>query len=278
MTVHREAAVMTARETGSLRHEARAVYVIWLRDLIRFVNERTRLVGALGQPLIYLGVMGTGFGATFRAAALPEGFSYVQFMFPGILGMTVLFTALFSAVSIIWDREFGFLKVVLVAPVSRPAIVLGKALGGATVALLQATLLLALAPLVGLRLGIAEIFQLWLVMLLSAFALTSLGLALASRMPSMESFQMIMNFLIIPMWMLSGAFFPLQGVPAWMETLMRVNPLTYAVDALRGVMHAGTPMGQVLVAHSFGFNLTIVAAVSLAAFAAALLTFKARES
>lgn len=273
-----ESTAVTKRETADLRQEARAVYVIWLRDLIRFVNERTRLIGALGQPVIYLGVMGTGFGATFHAAALPEGFSYVQFMFPGILGMTVLFTALFSAVSIIWDREFGFLKEVLVAPVSRPAIVLGKALGGATVALLQATLLLVLAPMVGLRLGLADIAQLWLVMLLIAFALTSLGLALASRMPSMEAFQMVMNFLIVPMWMLSGAFFPLQGVPGWMEALMRVNPLTYAVDALRGVMYAGTPMGQALVAHSFGFNLAIVVAVALVAFTGALLTFKARES
>ncbi|HEX6987831.1 MAG TPA: ABC transporter permease [Bacillota bacterium] len=274
----RESTVVAAREGTDLRHEARAVYVIWLRDLVRFVNERTRLVGALGQPLIYLGVMGTGFGATFRAAALPDGFSYVQFMFPGILGMTVLFTALFSAVSIIWDREFGFLKEVLVAPVTRPSIVLGKALGGATVALLQATLLLALSPLVGLRLGVVDIARLWLVMLLIAFALTSFGLALASRMPSMEAFQMVMNFLIVPMWMLSGAFFPLQGVPGWMAALMRIDPLTYAVDALRGVMYAGTPMGRALVAHGFGFNLTVVALVSLAAFAVALVTFKARES
>lgn len=269
---------MERRESLDLLHEARAAYVIWLRDLIRFVSERSRLVGALGQPLIYLGVMGTGFGATFRAAVLPEGFSYVQFMFPGILGMTVLFTALFSSVSIIWDREFGFLKVVLVAPVSRPAIVLGKALGGSTVALLQSTLLLVLTPLVGLDLGIADLLRLWVVMLLMAFALTSMGLALASRMPSMEAFQMIMNFLIMPMWMLSGAFFPLRGVPAWMEALMRVNPLTYGVDALRGVMYAGTPMGEALVIHSFGFDLAVVAAVALVAFVLALLTFKGRES
>ena len=260
------------------RHDLLAVYTIWLRDLVRFVNERARLVGALGQPLIYLAIMGTGFGATFRAAGMPEGFSYIQFMFPGILGMTVLFTSLFSAVSIIWDREFGFLKEILVAPVSRPAIVLGKALGGATVALLQATLLLVLAPLVGLSLGVGQLLRLWLVMLLIAFALTSLGLSLASRMPSMEGFQVVMNFLIVPMWLLSGAFFPLQGVPGWMEFLMRIDPLTYAVDALRAVLYAGSPMAQGLVAHGFGFNLMVITTLALVAFAIALATFRAREA
>lgn len=263
---------------GTWRHELVAVYAVWLRDLTRFVRERVRIVGATAQPLIYLTVMGTGFGATFRASAIPEGFSYIAFMFPGILGMTVLFTSLFSAISVIWDREFGFLKEILVAPISRASIVFGKALGGATVASLQGTVLLLLAPLVGISLGWAQVAQLWLVMFLMAFALTSLGLAIASRMTSMESFQVVMNFLIVPMWLLSGAFFPLRGVPEWMATLMRVDPLTYGVDALRGVVYHGTALARFLVAHPFGFNLGVIVVVAAGSFGLALATFRTREA
>lgn len=264
-------------QAGTWRHEARAVYAVWLRDLIRFAAERVRFVGALGQPLIYLTVMGTGFGATFRAAAIPEGFSYKAFMYPGVLGMTVLFTSLFSAMSVIWDREFGFLKEILVAPVSRASIVLGKALGGATIASLQGTLLLVLAPLVGVHLDAGQVLRLWIAMFVMAFALTSLGLVIASRMSSMEGFQVVMNFIIVPMWLLSGAFFPLRGVPGWMSVLMRADPLTYGVDALRGVVFEGTRLADVLVAHGFGFDLGVILIVSLVCFAAALATFKSRE-
>jgi len=263
---------------GTWRHEVVAVYAVWLRDLTRFARERVRIVGAMAQPLIYLIVMGTGFGATFRAAAIPQGFSYTALMFPGILGMTVLFTSLFSAISVIWDREFGFLKEILVAPISRASIVFGKALGGATVAALQGALLLLLAPLVGISLGWAQVAQLVLVMFLMAFALTSFGLAIASRMTSMEGFQVVLNFLIVPMWLLSGAFFPLRGVPDWMATLMRFDPLTYGVDALRGVVYDGTALAQFLVAHAFGFNLAVIALVAAGAFAIALATFRTRET
>jgi len=259
------------------RHEARAIYALWLRELTRFAAERVRFAGALGQPLIYLLVMGTGFGATFRAAAVPQGFSYLAFMFPGVLGMTVLFTSLFSAISVIWDREFGFLKEILVAPVSRSSIVMGKVLGGATIASLQGALLLLLAPLVHVAIGPAAIARLWLAMFLMACALTSLGLAIASRMASMEGFQVVMNFLVVPMWLLSGAFFPLRGVPGWMAAVMRVDPLTYGVDALRGVVYGGTPLARVLVAHAYPVDLAVIALVAAAAFALALLTFNARE-
>ncbi|MGH2348282.1 MAG: ABC transporter permease [bacterium] len=263
---------------GTWRHEVVAAYAVWLRDLTRFASERVRIVGAMAQPLIYLVVMGTGFGATFRAAAIPQGFSYKAFMFPGILGMTVLFTSLFAAISVIWDREFGFLKEILVAPVSRASIVFGKALGGATVASAQGTLLLLLAPLVGITLGWTQVAQLAVVMFLMAFALTSLGLAIASRMTSMEGFQVVLNFLIVPMWLLSGAFFPLRGVPDWMATLMRADPLTYGVDALRGIVYHQTAAAQVLVAHSFGFNLAVIGLVAAGAFAIALATFRTREA
>jgi ABC-2 type transport system permease protein len=260
-----------------LAHELRAVYAIWLRELVRFISERGRIVGALGQPLVYLIVMGTGFGATFRSAAVPQGFSYIAFMYPGILGMTVLFTSLFSAISVIWDREFGFLKEILVAPVARGSIVLGKVLGGATVATLQGLILLVLAPLVGLPLGVAQVFALILVMILIASALTSLGLSIASRISSMEGFQVVMNFLVVPMWLLSGAFFPLRGLPAWMAVLTRVDPLTYAVDALRGVVYARSPLARTLVAHSYGADVAVITAFLLVMFGIALFTFRSRE-
>jgi ABC-2 type transport system permease protein len=263
---------------GGWRHELRAVYAVWLRDVIRFTAERVRLVGALGQPLIYLVVMGTGVGATFRAAAAPAGFDYRAFMFPGVLGMTVLFTALFSAISVIWDREFGFLKEILVAPVSRTSVVLGKALGGATVAWAQGTLLLLLAPLVGIRLDAGQLLRLWAVMFVMAFALTSLGLAIAARMSSMEGFQVVMNFLVVPMWLLSGAFFPLRGVPEWMAALMRVNPLTYGVDALRGVVYEGSALAAALVAHPYPADLMVVAGVAALTCAAALVAFRPSEA
>ncbi|MDQ7820207.1 MAG: ABC transporter permease [Armatimonadota bacterium] len=265
-------------EIGTWRHEVRAVFAVWLREVIRFTAERVRLVGALGQPLIYLVVMGTGVGATFRAAAAPAGFDYRTFIFPGVLGMTVLFTALFSAVSVIWDREFGFLKEILVAPVSRASIVLGKALGGATVAWVQGTLLLALTPLVGIQVAPGQLVRLWVVMFVMAFALTSLGLAIAARMSSMEGFQVVMNFLVVPMWLLSGAFFPLRGVPGWMATLMRVNPLTYGVDALRGVLYEGSALAAALVAHPYAADLTVVAGVAAVTCVAALAAFRPAEA
>jgi len=259
------------------RHEVRAAYAIWLRELIRFVSERTRVLGALGQPLIYLAIMGTGFGATFRSAAVPGGFSYLQFMYPGVLGMTVLFTAIFSAISIIWDREFGFLKEILVAPVARGSIVAGKVAGGATVATLQGVLLLILAPIVGVHLSPVQVAGIALVMLLVAASLTSFGLVIASRMATMEGFQVVMNFLVLPLWLLSGAFFPLRGLPPWMTVLTRIDPLTYAVDALRGMVYAGSPLAGILVAHPFGLNVAIIVLFLTVMLTAAIGTFRSRE-
>jgi ABC-2 type transport system permease protein len=262
---------------GRWRHELRAAYAIWLRELTRFVSERTRIAGALGQPLIYLAIMGTGFGATFRAAAAPRGFSYLQFMYPGVLGMTVLFTAMFSAISIIWDREFGFLKEILVAPVARVSIVAGKVAGGATVATLQGVLLLVLAPLVGIHLGAPQVAGIVLVMLLVAASLTSVGLIIASRMATMEGFQVVMNFLVLPLWLLSGAFFPLRGLPAWMAALTRIDPLTYAVDALRGLIYGRSLLAGALVVHSYRVNVAISALFLAAMLTGAAATFRSRE-
>jgi ABC-2 type transport system permease protein len=220
----------------------KAVYTIWLRDVLRFVRERTRIVGTLGQPLLYLLIVGTGLSASFRLPQAPEGFSYLQFMYPGILGMSVLFTSVFSGLSIVWDREFGFLKEVLVAPVPRWSVAVGKALGGSTVAMIQGSILLLLAPLVGISLSILTILKVFVVLFVIAFSLTSLGITIASRMESMEGFQMVMNFLVMPLFFLSGALFPLAGVAPWMEILMRLDPLTYGVDALRNIIFGGDYM------------------------------------
>lgn len=263
--------------SGQMRHELHAIYAIWLRDIVRFMSERARIITAFAQPLIYLAVMGTGLGSTVRFAAAPRGLSYLAFMYPGILGMIVLFTALFSAMSIIWDREFGFLREILVAPISRASIVLGKVLGGATVATVQGMVLLLLAPIVGVPLGVMQIVELGLLMFLAASALTSLGLAIASRMSSLEGFQVVMNFLVIPMWLLSGAFFPLRGLPAWMAVLTRVDPLTYTVDALRGVAYGGSPISGALVAHPLGLDAAVVLGFLAVMLGLALVTFRSRE-
>jgi ABC-2 type transport system permease protein len=277
MAVTEAGALRPPDGTGQLRHELRAIYAIWLRDIVRFKSERTRIVSAFAQPLIYLAVMGTGLGATVRLAAAPQGFSYLAFMYPGILGMTVLFASLFSAISVIWDREFGFLREILVAPISRASIVLGKVLGGATVAAFQGTVLLVLAPIVGVPLGLMQIVELALVMFLAACALTSLGLAIASRMSSMEGFQVVLNFLVIPMWLLSGAFFPLRGLPGWMTVLTRVDPLTYAVDALRGIVYGKAPLAGALVAHSYALDVAVVIGFLVVMLGLALVTFRSRE-
>lgn len=256
-----------------MRRDLKGIYVIWLRDIKRFGREKARILGMIGQPLLYLFVMGTGLGSTFKMAAAPGGFDYVDFIYPGIIGMTILFTALFSAVSIIWDREFGFLKEVLVAPVSRTAIVVGKTLGGSSIALIQGSILLFLAPLIGVHLTITKVTWLLFLMLIIAFAITSLGLLIASRMYSMEGFQMIMNFLVMPMFLLSGAFFPLKGVPGWMEVLMKVNPLTYGVDALRGIVLDPSPWKPTVVQFALGFDVSVVAAFTLLMLAAAIWAF-----
>jgi len=166
--------------------------------------------------------------------------NFSSFLFPGIIAMAVLFTAIFSAVSIVWDREFGFLKEVLVAPVSRTAVALGKVAGGSTVAMFQGVIILLLAPLVGVSLSPAQIIVLIALMLLTAATMTSLGVMIAARMRSMEGFQMMMNFVLMPMFFLSGALFPLRGVPLWMEWLANINPMTYGVDPIRQVALQGT--------------------------------------
>jgi ABC-2 type transport system permease protein len=220
------------------------VYTMWYRDILRFARDRSRIAASLAQPTIFLFIFGTGLSPAMGLLGGGQGsVNYVQFMFPGIITMAVLFTAVFSAISIVWDREFGFLKEVLVAPVPRWAVAVGKALGGSTTAMFQGTLILALAPLVGIALTPISVLALLPVMFITAFALSSLGLVIAARMKSMEGFQVIMNFVMMPMFFLSGALFPLESLPSWLTVLTRINPVSYGVDAIRRIVlsEAGAP-------------------------------------
>ena len=213
----------------------KAVYVICLRDIRRFFREKSQVIGSVARPALWLVIMGTGFNTIFRAQAGTAD-TYSQFLFPGIIGMTVLFTSVFSAVSVIWDRQFGFLREILVAPVSRTSIAVGKTLSGCLQSMIQGGIILGLSFLVDVHLTVVMIIQVFALIFLASFALSSLGLLIASRMESFEGFNLIMNFLVMPMFLLSGAFFPAQGLPMWIRSIVSINPLSYAVDALRGVI------------------------------------------
>lgn len=221
---------------GGLGHDLRAVKAVWQRDLIRFSRNRLRVVTSLAQPVLFLFVIGTGLSPV--AAAAGSGVDYRTFMFPGILAMTVLFTAIFSAVSIVWDREFGFLREMLVAPVGRWTLVLGRTLGGATVATLQGAIFLCFAGLAGIPYAPGLLLTLVGEMALLAFTLTALGILLASRISQVESFQVVLQFCVMPMFFLSGAVFPLSRLPAWLAVLTKVDPVTYAVDPMRRAVFA----------------------------------------
>jgi ABC-2 type transport system permease protein len=211
----------------------KTIYILWLRQLKRYFRSKSRIIGSLGQPLLFLLALGFGLGPTFKRAG--QG-NYMQFLAPGIIVMSIIFTALFSGIEIIWDRQFGFLKETLVAPVSRMNIMIGRTLGGATVATLQGILVLFISMLVGFRpANWAAMPLAVLAMVLTALLFCALGTAIASALSDMQGFQLIMNFLVMPLFFLSGALFPLQGTGA-MATIARFNPLSYGVDALRGLL------------------------------------------
>ncbi len=221
------------------------IYTIWLREVKKFWRDKSRIIGATVQPALFLLLLGTGIGRGIPHAFpgqpgteefLPGVKDYLSFIYPGIIAMTILFTSVFSAISIIWDREIGFLKEVMVAPISRWAVAIGKTLGGSTVAMLQGCLMLIFAPIIGVQLTVGTILTLLPLLLFISFTLTAMGIAAAAQMRSMQGFTVIMNFLTLPMFFLSGAMFPVQGLPAWMDILVRINPLTYGVDVLRAVV------------------------------------------
>lgn len=219
------------------------VYIIWLRDFKRFWRDRIRRVAAFIQPLVFLFILGTGLQAAFKVFGAGGKTKYVVFMYPGILGMTVLFTSVFSAMSILWDREFGFLKEVLVSPVPRSSVAVGKIFGGATTACLQGAILAVLAFFPWFfGFSFATLGKVLLsvpIMILLAVGMTSIGVAIAAHLKSFEAFPLLMNFLLMPLFFLSGAMFPLQGLPGWMDFLTKVNPLAYGVDMIRGILLKG---------------------------------------
>jgi ABC-2 type transport system permease protein len=222
-----------ARSAGS---ELRAVKIVWQRELIRFANDRLRIVTSLVQPFMFLFVLGSGLSRLTQGST--GGLSLRTFLYPGILTMAVMFTAMFSAASIVWDREFGFLREMLVAPVRRSSIVIGKCLGGATVATFQGVIVIAIAGLVGVPYNPVLIVSVFGILLLLAFSITAFGVMMSARIRQMQSFMALTQMLLLPLYFLSGSMFPASHLPVWLTVLNRMDPLTYAVDPIRRVVFA----------------------------------------
>ena len=218
-----------------------AIYILWLRELKRYSRSRAQVVASLGQPLLYLLVLGFGLGPVFQKAG--KG-SYLQFVAPGVIGMSVLFTSIFSGIGLLWDRQFGFLKETLVAPVPRLHIMVGRTLGGASVAMIQGFLILVVCVIAGFRpWSVAHLPAGIAVMALVAIVFAALGTAIGSTLQNMQGFQLVMNFLVMPIFFLSGALFPLDGLPAALALVTRLDPLTYGIDGLRGTLIGLTHFG-----------------------------------
>lgn len=210
----------------------KTIYILWLRQIKKYFRSRSRIVGSLGQPLLFLLAFGFGFGSIYQKAG--QG-NYMQFLAPGIIGMGILFTAVFSGIEVIWDRQFGFLKETLVAPVSRFKIMIGRTLGGATVAVFQGVIVFVLTLILGFHPGGIHLVLLSFVfMALIALFFTALGTAIASILKDMQGFQLIMNFLLMPIFFLSGSLFPLDGLPKGLVFVTKINPFSYGIDGLRG--------------------------------------------
>ncbi len=272
----------------SIRADLRAVSIVWRRELIRFRSDRLRAVTSLVQPVLFLFVLGTGL-SRLAGRGLPVGVDYMTFIYPGVLAMSVLFTAIFSAASIVWDREFGFLREMLVAPVRRWAIVIGKCLGGATVATFQGLIFLALAGVAHVPYDPVLLLTLVGELLLLSFTLTAFGVMMAARIKQIQAFMALTQLFVLPLFFLSGAFYPLNGLPAWLTVLTRIDPLTYIVDPMRHAVFDHLAVGPLaLKALSpgvtwngwlvpVGLSLAIVAAMGLAMLGIAIAEFRKTE-
>jgi len=281
------AAIRVSVPERGLRQDLRAVRIVWYRELIRFKSDRLRAVTSLVQPVLFLFVLGTGL-SSLAGHGLPPGISFKTFVYPGVLAMSVLFTAIFSAASIVWDREFGFLREMLVAPVSRWAIVVGKCLGGATVATFQGLIFLALAGVAHVPYDPVLLLTLVAELLLLSFTLTAFGVMMAARIKQIQAFMALTQLFVLPLFFLSGALYPLNGLPAWLTVLTRVDPITYVVDPMRHAVFAHLAFGQVLNRLSpgitwfgwrvpLGLSLAMVAAMGLALLGIAIAEFRKTE-
>ncbi len=250
--------------------ELNAIYVIVARELKKFIREKSRLISAIARPVLWLFIVGAGIS---RLVPRDTGVPYTQFIFPGIIGMTILFSSMFSSISIIWDKEFGFMKEILVAPVSRLSIVVGKALSGTIVSTIQAVIILALFPFLGFKLSILQVAAVISICASVSFCISAFGIVLASFYDSYESFSVIMNFIIMPMFFLSGAMYPVKLLPEILKIVAKVNPLTYGIDALKHVIF---PRGIGAMGPDFSL-LTNASVIFLSSLAFVLVAAKAFE-
>lgn len=231
--------------------QTEAILTLWQREVLRFVRNKSRIIGGLGTPLLFLLVLGSGFDRLLDVGEL----SYVQFLAPGVIGMVLLFAGMFSGINVVYDRQFGFLKEILVAPVSRASMVIGRILGGATTAMFQATILLVLTLFVGVTLDLARFALMLLAMTWVAFGFTAMGLSIAAKLSDFQGFQLIVNFIMMPMFFLSGALYPLEQLPEWLQAATWLNPMTYGVELLRFVALGYSAMNPWLaLAIQTGFN------------------------
>ena len=229
------------------------IYILWLRQLKRYLRSRSRIVGSLGQPALFLVALGFGFGPIFQKAG---GGNYINFLAPGVIAQGILFTAIFSGIELIWDRQFGFLKETLVAPVSRFEIMLGRTLGGATIATMQGVIVFILTLIIGFRPHLASVPFALIIMFLIALLFTAMGTAIASMLEDFQGFQLIMNFLVMPLFFLSGSLFPLNSAPQFLKIISSIDPLTYGVDGLRGALLGATQFGLIT-------DITVLSALTL---------------
>lgn len=240
-----------------------AIYIVWLRDLKVNLRDRAQLIGSIVRSILWLVVLGLGLRAAFRSVG---GVTFSEYIFPGIIGMTILFGSVQSAISIVWEKEFGFLRELLVAPIPRSSITIGKILSGATLAMGQGIIVMALAPVVGVSLTVIGVIEALLLMFLLSVTLTCVGIIIAARLATFQGFGVIVNLFIMPMFFFSGAIFPLPWLPDWLKTIIVINPLTYGVDALRAVTIG-------LWDFSLAFDIGLMIAFSIILTIAALLLF-----
>jgi len=255
----------------------RTIWVIAYRELLRFVQDRPRMFSSFSMPIIFLIIFGAGFGRLI--GQMMPGVDYIQFMYPGILAMTVLMTSVMSGVSIVWDREFGFLKEVLVSPLSRSGVLVGKAVGAATIAIIQGAIMLVLAPIVNVPINLGTVLALLPLLLILSRALSGLGLLIGARMRSQQGFQIVMQLVIFPMMFLSGIFFPVSGVATWLEVLSKLNPVTYGIDAIRQVFLGTEVAGVTVFGHTMGIvdSAIVVAMAGVVFLTTAIWAFNKQE-